>query len=250
MMNANVNQPSPKIEIVESIQSSPEIGDMAQADESCSTEQLAKRGIISPGIEEQDVVHAFRTLRTELLSKMARFNSVIMVSSVINGGGASFTASNLAAAFAFDRNKTVLLIDCNFKDSSLADILNVRPEFGLKDFICGRVTDVQNVVSPTPLARVRFVSSGSSEDTGDDYREFFSEKNMASFLEEVKNRYPDRVILLDAPPILDSADSKILAQLSDYILMVLPYKKVGSNDINKTLKSIDREKILGFVINN
>lgn len=246
----NINNPSPKIEVIENIQRATVVENMAPSKTIASKEQRLSQGIIHPAIEDQDVVDAFRTLRTELLSRMKSFNSVILVSSTKSGGGASFTAVNLATAFAFDRNKTVLLIDCNFENPSLSTILDIKPEYGLKDFISGNVSDIKEIVSPTSIPRLRLVACGSNDVNEGEYREFFSENNMTTFLDEVKNRYPDRVIILDAPSVLESADTKILAQLSDYLLMVLPYKGASTNDVNKVLKSVDREKILGFIINN
>ena len=73
---------------------------------------------------------------------------------------------------------------------------------------------------------------------------------MRSFLQDIKNRYDDRIIILDSPPVLDSADAKILGEVTEYVLMVLPYKTVSSGKVDKMLKAVVRDKIVGFVINN
>ena len=211
-----------------------------------SKEELQRSGLIHPSMDDVDVVNAFRNLRTSLLNKMEQYNSTLMVTAVTPEGGASFVATNLAAAFTFDHQKTAMLIDCNFQDSSLAEKFNLEFKYGLKDFITGRVNDISQIVYSTGIQRLRLIPSGNQES---DVVEFFTGERMYSFLSEVRSRYSNRIIIIDAPPILDSADTKILAELADYILLVVPYKGVTTNLINRTLNSIDRTKIVGMILN-
>lgn len=209
-------------------------------------EEMQKLGIIHPAMRDQSVVNSFRNLRTSLLARMEKYNSCIIVSSIVSGGGASFVASNLAAAFTFDHQKTAMLIDCNFKKPALATKLRVQEEYGLKDYITGDVDDVADIVYPTGIPRLRVIPSGT---TDSDLIEFFTGEKMYSFLQEVKSRYANRIIIIDCPPILESADTKILAELSDHVLLVVPYRGVTENVVNRTLSSIERSKVVGMVLN-
>jgi Mrp family chromosome partitioning ATPase len=211
-----------------------------------SKEELQQSGLIHPSMEDVDVVNAFRNLRTSLLNKMEQYNSTLMVTAVTPDGGASFVATNLAAAFTFDHQKTAMLIDCNFQDSSLAEKFDLEFKYGLKDFITGKVDDISQIVYSTGIQRLRLIPSGNQES---DLVEFFTGERMYSFLSEVRSRYSNRIIIIDAPPILESADTKILAELADYVLLVVPYKGVTTNLINRTLNSIDRTKIVGMILN-
>lgn len=211
-----------------------------------SKEELRRSGLIYPSMEDVDVVNAFRNLRTSLLNKMEQYNSTLMVTAVTPKGGASFVATNLAAAFTFDHQKTAMLIDCNFENPSLAEKFNLEFKYGLKDFITGKVNDISQIVYSTGIQRLRLIPSGTQES---DLVEFFTGERMYSFLSEVRSRYSNRIIIIDTPPILDSADTKILAELADYILLVVPYKGVTTNLINRTLNSIDKTKIVGMILN-
>ena len=73
---------------------------------------------------------------------------------------------------------------------------------------------------------------------------------MRLFLEDVRNRYKDRIIIVDAPPVLESADAKILAEVSDYVLIILPYKGASGSKVDKVIKAIGKDKIIGMMINN
>jgi protein-tyrosine kinase len=210
-------------------------------------QELAEIGIIHPSMEDNAGVGAFRNLRTALLSKMGQYNSCLIVTSITSGGGSSFTAANLAASFTFDHQKTAMLVDCNFKNPSLAEKFKVNYTYGLKDYIAGAVDDVRDIVYPTGIPRLRLIPSGKGDDS---LVEFFTGEKMYSFLNEIRSRYSNRIIVLDSQPILESADTKILAELSDYVLLVVPYKGVTTALINKTLSSIDQRKVVGMVLNN
>lgn len=210
-------------------------------------EEFAYLGLIHPQMREQAVVDAFRQLRTSLLSRMRKFNSCLLVTGVSSGAGVSFNALNLAAAFTFDHLKTALLIDCNFNNPVLSDRLKVNAKLGLRDYISGNVEDVSTIVYPTGVPRLRLVPCGNSET---DIVEFFTGARMQDFLEEVRNRYPDRVIIIDAPPILESADTKILAEICDHVLLILKYKGATPSTVDRCLATIDRSKYIGMVLNN
>ena len=232
--------------VSETVEESINLGRMGQP-HLFSNEELSKMGIINPMLEDQSVVNAYRDLRTSIITKIGKGPYSIMVSSVTKGGGASFTAMNLATSFIFDQHKTALLIDCNFKNPTLANSLQVDYQYGLKHYLTGEVDDVKKVIHPTGIPRLRLVPAGLIES---DLVEFFTSQKMYMFLHEVKNRYPDRVIILDAPPVLESADSKILAELCDAALLVVKYKGVMPGAIKKTVSAIDKSKVVGIVLNN
>ena len=219
-----------------------------QSLEKFSKEEFLKRRIIHPGMKDIEVLNAFRELRTSIMPKMESFNSVVQISSVKSGGGASFNAINLAVSCTFDQHRNALLVDCNFDKPSLARTLNVDADAGLYDFLTDQLDDISDIVYPTQIPRLSLVPSGNIDD--EQHIEFFTGENMRIFLEDVKNRYSDRIIIIDSPPLLDSADAKILAEVADYVLLVLPYKGASSSAVNKMIKAVGKEKIVGMVINN
>ena len=231
--------------LVESGEFKPLIREMRHS-KSFTREEFKQHGLIHPGMDRQDIVNSFRQLRTTLLSKMEKFNSCILVSSVVSGGGASHISMNLAAAFTFDHQKTAMLIDCNFDNPVLADRFGLEYECGLQEYLTEEIEDISSIVYPTGAPRLRLVPCGRQKT---DVIEFFTGEKINHFLDEVRNRYPDRIIILDTPPILDSADTKILAEYCDHVLLVVPYKGVMNSTINKTLASIEKSKVIGMVLN-
>jgi len=72
---------------------------------------------------------------------------------------------------------------------------------------------------------------------------------MLKFLDEVKSRYQDRIILIDSPPCSVTAESKFLAQHVDGVMFVVMANKTPRKDVEKAIDNLGREKILGIVFN-
>ena len=73
---------------------------------------------------------------------------------------------------------------------------------------------------------------------------------MKQMLSSVRQRYAERFIIIDAPPTSETADTQILAELCDYIVLVVPYGKVTNGQVEASIKSIDSKKLIGVVFNN
>lgn len=213
-----------------------------------SKSELEKRKIIYPGMKDSETLNAYRTLRVSLLEKIEKFNSSLLVSSVSHKGGASYTAINLGTSFTLDQQRNALLIDCNFERPSLAKSLDVKPEIGLNDYLSGREHTIQNMIYPTIVPRLRLIPWVVREN--EEPIEFFTGHRMKLFLDEVKARYDDRIILIDAPPILESADTRILSELCDHVVLVLPYQRSSPKKIDDTIRAFGADKIAGMVMNN
>jgi Mrp family chromosome partitioning ATPase len=80
--------------------------------------------------------------------------------------------------------------------------------------------------------------------------EVFTSALMRDLFQDLKNRYSDRYIIVDAPPITKSADAEILSDFCDYVLLVVPYGKATESQILAAARAIDEKKLLGVVFNN
>jgi protein-tyrosine kinase len=208
---------------------------------------LAKNQIIYPDMDESGTVRAFRELRTKIIQKTQGRNCVIMVTSVMGGGGSSFVTKNLGAAFAFDAGKTALLIDCNLKNPSLHHLLGEGTFHGLKDYMDNSGTDVAEIIHPVGIERLRVVPSGGRREIA---AEYFSSLKLKQLLVSIKERYRERYIIIDAPPMTESADTQILAELCDYVLLVVPYGRVTDSQVSACARAFSDKKLLGVIFNN
>lgn len=227
---------SSRAEIARMVESSP-----------ISEEELARNKIIHSDMGDGRVLNAFRELRTKIVQKSLNGNGVIMVTGVCFGDGASFVARNLAAAFALDESKTALLLDCNFKNPQISTIRTSNGKLGLTDYLESEEVPVDKIIHQAGIDRFRLIPSGAHCEVP---AEYFTSVRMGKLLTQLKHRYPERYVILDTPPITESADTTIVAAMCDHVLLVVPYGKVTQAQVDAAVKSIDKNKLLGVVFNN
>lgn len=209
-------------------------------------DDLEERRIVYPESPNRKLVNHFRNLRTKLLEKSGGNNFTLVVSGARAGSGSSFVALNLAAAFAFDEAKTALIIDCNLREPALHSTLDIVPDSGLTDFLDDPDYDIGRILYPTGIPRLRLIPAGSRRETPS---EFFTSFRMKQFLQAVRRRYPDRFIVLDTAPITESPDARILTELCDYAMLVIPHAGMTADGIEQAAGAFNAEKFVGAVIN-
>lgn len=210
-------------------------------------EALTNKGIIVPDAGDNEIVQAFRELRTKILQQTKGQNAIILVTSVFGESGGSFVATNLGVAFAFDAGRTALLIDCNLRHPSLQQLLNDKDAPGITDYLENPDMEVADIIHPVGIERMRLIPAGSRREMP---AEYFTSQRVRQFLDGIRSRYAERVVILDAPPMTESADTQILVELCDYVLLVAPYGRVTHMQIEDCIKKLDSQKLLGLVFNN
>lgn len=212
-----------------------------------SQEELYERKVIFTGMRQRELVNAFREVRIRILQKSKTDNVVVLVSSITENGGGSFVAFNLAATFALDRHKTALYVDCNPYDSS-AERYTVTPvEEGLTHYLHDYTVPLKRIIYPSGIERLRVIPSGGTSESA---AEFFNSKRMEVLISEIKTRYPDRFIVLDAPSVGSSAEARILAQHCDHALLVVPFGKTTASEVLSGVDAVGRDKFTGLIFNH
>ena len=209
--------------------------------------ELDRRLIIHPDTGHNKVVESFRQIRTTITKQAQGANAVIMVTSVVGNGGNSFVALNLGAAFALDTGKTALVIDCNLRNPFLTQLVLDEDGQGLVDYLENENIDVDKIIHAIGIERLRVVPAGGKRESTSEY---FTSEKVKNFLEGVKSRYVERYIILDAPPVEESADAQILSDLADYVLLVVPYGRVTKVQLDAAVKALDKRKLLGVIFND
>jgi len=222
------------------------IGNMAELGH-MTPDELTARKIINAGMPNKEVLNTFREIRTQLVKKGRGANFVVMVTSLTGEAGTSFIATNLGAVLALDKTKTALLIDCNLYDSSLNTLLDVEPDYGLTDYLAEEHLDINDIIYATGIPRLRIIPAGTHVEVG---AEYFSSERMRQFIGDIKERYPDRYIILDVPPIGLWAEARILTAFSDFAVLVVPYGKVSEGQLVSAVEAIGKDKLAGLIFNN
>jgi len=225
---------------------SSEIGRMGEVDR-FSKDELDRLKIISGSMQNSKILNIFRELRTQLLNTNRKKNFVCMVTSISQGGGASYVASNLAAVFALDKTKTSLLIDANLYAPGLDKLIIGDSESGITDYLSDNSLDIKDVVYATGVPRLRVIPIGENREAA---AEYFSSNKMQNFIDEIRTRYSDRYVFIDSPPILDSSEARILSEIVDVVILIVGHGCVTKEQVESAVQIIEKEKLAGLVYNN
>ena len=163
--------------------------------------------MITPDMPRSRIAEEFRTIKRPLLMNIAGKGAaevdninVIMVTSALQGEGKTFTAINLALSIAMELDKTVLFVDADISNSSAGALLGIKnDQQGLVDVLEDKGTSIADVMLSTNLPNLRLISAGRVHDNAN---ELLASEAMSSVVSELSNRFSDRVIIVDAPPLL------------------------------------------------
>jgi protein-tyrosine kinase len=191
-------------------------------------------------------INFFKILRTQIQQALTANNwNTVMITSANPGEGKTLTAINLALTFTKTFNQTVLLIDCDLQKQSIQKYLGAPGKMGLIDHLYDD-RELKEIIVWPGIDKMTLISGGR---TIKDSAEVLSSPKMRSLMTEMKNRYSDRIILFDVPPVLSKADVIAFSPLVDCIVMVVEEGKTSMQDIKKALSLLPQEKFLGFVLN-
>jgi len=197
-----------------------------------------------PGSMEAEI---FKILRSNILfPKEGHPPRSIMVTSAIPGDGKSFVAANLAISIAQGVEEHVLLMDCDMRRSSIHHSFGFPEKVpGLSDHLARGIA-LPKLLQKTPVDKLTILPGGVPPDNPS---ELLSSQAMKRLLEETKNRYNDRFIIVDSPPPQLTAETTALAKHIDGILIVIRSGSTPKAQVSELVEKIGREKILGVVLN-
>lgn len=162
------------------------------------------------------VAEEFRIIKRQFLEQAAdprRYgprSNLIMITSGRAGEGRTFTALNLAISMAMERNWQVLLLDTCDDPNAVASAVQTRPELGWLDLVEDPALDVSGAILETDIPRLSLMLPGPRQGR---VPEAIASENMRRMLEELSASNHNRVVLIDAPPCLDSSDPATLARV-------------------------------------
>ena len=205
---------------------------------------LFERNRIVTGHGQDPVTTAYKLLRTQALQRLDREGwQTVAVVSPGAGEGKTLTAINLAISIGSSRSHTALLVDLDWRRPSVHKYFDYHPEHDLGGHLRGEHGLEAVLVNPG-LSRFCFLPcsepvDGSSEQLA----------SLGSFVAGLKARYRNRIILFDLPPLLGIDDAISFLPHVDCVLLVVQEGKTRRQDVARCLELVDRETLLGTVIN-
>ena len=193
---------------------------------------------------------AYKLLRTKLQYSFSDDKKchVFMVSSAMAGEGKSLTSVNMAYNLS-QLGKRVLLIDCDLRQPTLAEKLQMPKTPGLADYLasCAELNEVIGQGNPDTVgAGVDVMVAGNNPPNP---IELLSSDKMARMLEGLRSLY--EYIILDLPPVGEVSDAMVASKLVDGAILVARQNYCNRNAFKDTVAQLEfiNTKILGVVIN-
>ncbi len=210
--------------------------------------QVMRDNKLAAFFEDLPATEQYKILRTQIFHKITGQQlNTIMVSSPGYGEGKSLTAANLAISLAKDAAHTALLVDTDFHTPGLQKLFGLTQKNGLADCLLRDIPLSEILVNPG-INRLTLLPG--SPNKLPEASEIAGSPKMAALIKEIKNRYDDRFIVFDAPPVLEKADALILSQLVDGVILVVEQGKTQKKHITKALDLLKNANLLGLVLNN
>lgn len=192
----------------------------------------------APGCEQ------YRTLRTQVFHAAERqATQIIVLTSAIAGEGKTSTVLNLAWAIAQSKEKRVLVIDCDLRRPSISAYLGLRDGLGLSEIINEGHDVLAGIVRIA--GESLYVLASNREELQP--TELLSRERVGEVLDELRQYFD--YILIDAPPVVPFADTRLLANHADAIIMVVRAGMAGHNTIERAIEALPANRILGVVLN-
>lgn len=191
-------------------------------------------------------LNSIKVLRTQLLNYTREKDwRTVMITSVQPGEGKTITSINLAFAMSRDYQQTVSLVECDMRNPTIGNYLGIDEEVGLSDYFLHNRPLHELILRPEGES-LTLILGGT---TIPDPVEIMGSQHMKNLVDEMKDRYPDRYIFFDFPPLLSVADGLAFLPHVDCVIFVVEAGRTSVKDIKKAQKFIPEEKLLGFVLN-
>lgn len=188
----------------------------------------------------------FRKLRAHLLKlKIPEPPKTIMVTSATNAEGKSFVAANLAVGIANELHFQALLVDCDLRNPSLSKWFGLQGDRGLSDYLTGNGR-ASEIVLGTEMEKLSLLPAGKIPDNP---TELIGSKRMEALVQELKLKSEERYVIFDSTPLLATTEPEVLSRWVDGIILVVRAGLTPRETIVQALKRIEKEKILGVVLN-
>ncbi len=190
---------------------------------------------------------SFRILRSRILFPLHGGDAprTIMVTSTAPEEGKSFVAANLAIMLAQGVDQYSMLVDCDLRTPAIAKIFGIGNVSGLVNHL-EHGDDLGELIQKCSVPKLSLLTSGLSPTNPS---ELLGSEKMDDLVRELSQRYDDRFIVFDSPPLQIASESLVLSQKVDAVILVVRYGVGAREQVLRCVGNIGREKILGVVFN-
>jgi len=185
-----------------------------------------------------------RVLSTRLRNLQQRRQiKKVLITSSISGEGKSVISANLALTLAMRGRRKTLLIGGDLRRPSLSKLFGTSEVPGLAEWWRGggSIRDYMRRAEGLPLWLL------PAGDGLEQPLEVLQSERFSKLMAQIGEWFD--CVLVDSPPLTPMADSSVWINLVDGVLLVVRAGKTPKKLMQKTVNSVEKDKLLGIVVN-
>ena len=207
-------------------------------------ELLEKRVLL--GDDKNAVTDQYKVLRTRVLQRLkANQWRTLAISSPTEGCGKTLTSINLAISLARDVNHSVLLVDLDLRRPSVHKYFYTDEQPGISEFMDG-TSNLDELLFNPDIERL-VVLPGNKPLANSS--EMLSSPRMIKLVDELKSRYPNRIVIFDMPPLLSCDDMIAFSPYVDATMLIVEEGATKKEDLRQSYNLINDKNVIGVVLN-
>jgi capsular exopolysaccharide synthesis family protein len=186
----------------------------------------------------------FRTLRSRLYQmRSSQQLRTLLVTSSVPAEGKTFVTNNLAQAIVRQPDRRALIIDADLRCSRLHVPLGAPASPGLTDYLRGEVDELA-IIQHGLEGNLCFIPGGNAVTNPS---ELLSNGRMKVLLDRVMPVFD--WVIMDSAPLLPVADSSLLADLVDGVLLVVRAGQTPVETAQRACQELQGRNVVGVVLN-
>jgi protein-tyrosine kinase len=217
---------------------------------------LAQRNFITPGAARKPIEDGFRRIKRQVLANVKNPVALpaddspvnlVMVTSALPAEGKTFCAINLAISIALELDYSVLLVDADVVRPSVLPALGLKNGLpGLMDVLADRQIQVGDVLHRTNVEKLSILPAGTAHRYS---TEMLASEAMQGVVRELAERYNDRIVIFDSPPLLVTSEASVLASLMSQVVLVVAAEQTTEAALGNALRRLEGCKQVGLLLN-
>lgn len=215
--------------------------------------RLEREGYLVPSQARSQLAEQMRIIKRPLLAN-ARGESaqaisrpnLIQVVSAMPGEGKTFFAINLAMSIAMEVDLSVLLVDADVLRPSVLARCGIEPARGLMDVLQSPSIELHDVMLRTNVPKLSILPAGTANAQS---TELLASGAMEALLDELASKFSDRIVVFDAPPLIPTTESRVLASRVGQVVMVVEAGKTTHAQVSQAYAAVEQCPVVLSVLN-
>lgn len=208
--------------------------------------RVRRNGSPADGVVENPTsgfAEALRSLQVTLFAHSYPPKSFLFTSSLPGEGKTSLTLA--FGRFLAMSGRSVVVVDCDLRRSSLHATLGGRRSPGLVDHLLGRAS-IDQIIQMDEATDLHFIASGPPANNPPD---LFASRMMHSAVSTLTRRYD--VVLIDSAPVLAVADTRSLQSLVEQTVFVIRWRSTNRATAREAVRRLHQAGLAtaGAVLN-